>query len=170
MNEAHAQLVQMTKMLKNLRRWLQAGIAHAEAKKFDPAVLLTARLAPDMFTLTQQVQSACDGVKFLAARLSGTQAPKHPDTEATFEQLFARIDAVLGYVEGFKPEQFEGWQERTITMAFLPGKGAKAGDWLHEFNLPNTYFHFTTCYGILRHNGVTLGKTDFIGPVTLHDL
>jgi hypothetical protein len=170
MTEAHAQLVQMTKMLKNLRRWLEAGVAHAEAKKFEPEVLLSARLAPDMFTLAQQVQSASDGVKFLAARLSGTQAPKHPDTEKTFAELFARIDSVLGYVEGFKPEQFEGWQDRTITMAFLPGKGAKAADWLHEFSLPNTYFHLSTAYAILRHNGVSVGKLDFIGPVTLHDV
>ena len=170
MTEAHAQLVQMTKMLKNLRRWLEAGAAHAEAKKFDPEVLLSSLLAPDMFTLAQQVQNASDGVKFLAARLSGTQAPKHPDTEKTLPELFARIDSVVGYVEGFKPEQFEGWQDRTITMAFLPGKGAKAGDWLHEFNLPNTYFHLTSAYAILRHNGVPLGKMDYIGPVTLHDL
>jgi hypothetical protein len=76
----------------------------------------------------------------------------------------------VGYVDGFKSEQFEGWQDRTITMAFLPGKGAKAADWLHEFNLPNTYFHLATAYGILRHNGVTLGKLDYIGPVALHDL
>src|SRR5690349_11784510 len=123
MNEAYAQLAQMTKMLKNLRRWLEAGAAHAEAKKFEPDVLLHSRLAPDMFTLAQQVQNACDGVKFLAARLSGTQAPKHPDTETTFPEILARIDSVLGYVEGFKAEQFEGWQDRTITMAFLPGKG-----------------------------------------------
>lgn len=170
MNEAYAQLAQMTKMLKNLRRWLEAGAKHAEAKKFAPEVLLTSRLAPDMFTLTQQVQSACDGVKFLAARLSGTEAPKHPDTEQTFPEVLARIDSVLGYVEGFTPEQFEGWQDRTITLAFLPGKGAKAADWLHEFNLPNTYFHLVTAYGILRHNGVALGKTEFIGSIALHDV
>jgi len=170
MNEAHAQLVQMTKMLKNLRRWLEAGAAHAQAKKFEPEVLLKARLAPDMFTLTQQIQSASDGVKFLAARLTGTQAPKHPDTEQTFAEVLARIDSVLGYVEGFKPEQFEGWQDRTIALSFMPGKGAKAADWLHEMNLPNTYFHLVTAYAILRHNGVSLGKTDFIGALTLHDL
>lgn len=170
MNQAYAQLVQMTKMLKNLRRWLEAGAAYAETKKFAPEVLLGSRLAPDMFTLSQQVQSATDGVKFLAARLSGTQAPKHPDTETTFPEVLARIDSVLGYLEGFKPEQFEGFQDRTITMSFLPGKGAKAADWMHEFNVANTYFHLVTAYAILRHNGVALGKMDFIGHVTLHDL
>lgn len=170
MNEAHAQLVQMTKMLKNLSRWLELGVEHATAKKFDPEVLLTLRLAPDMYTLTQQIQGACDGVKFLAARASGTQAPSHPDTETTLEQIRARIAAVLGYVEGFKPEQFEGWEKRTITMAFLPGKGSKAEDWLHEMNLPNTYFHLTMAYAILRHNGVNLGKTEYIGSLNLHDV
>jgi hypothetical protein len=170
MNEAYAQLVQMTKMLKNLRQWLEAGVELAGAKKFEPEVLLNARLAPDMYTLTQQVQSACDGVKLIAARLTGTQPPSHPDTEKTLDEVRARIDKVISYVEGFKPEQFEGWQERTVTMAFLPGKGMKAEDWLHEMNLPNTYFHITTAYAILRHNGVPLGKTPFIGSLTLHDV
>ncbi len=170
MNEAYAQLTQLTKVLKNLRRWLQAGVEHAEAKKFDPEVLLTLRLAPDAYSLTQQIQAACDGVKFVAARASGTQAPSHPDTEKTLDEVRARIEKVLSYVEGFKEEQFEGWQARTITMSFLPGKGAKAEDWLHEMNLPNTYFHFTMAYAILRHNGVSLGKTDFIGNLTLHDV
>jgi hypothetical protein len=170
MNEAYAQLVQMTKMLKNLRQWLEAGVELAKAKKFDPEVLLNARLAPDMYTFTQQVQAACDGVKLIAARLSGTQPPSHPDTEKTLDEVRARIDKVLSYVEGFKPEQFEGWQERTITMAFLPGKGSKAADWLHEMNLPNTYFHLAMAYAILRHNGVGLGKTAYIGSLNLHDV
>jgi hypothetical protein len=170
MNEAYAQLVQMTKMLKNLRQWLEAGVELATAKKFDPEVLLNARLAPDMYTFTQQVQAACDGVKLIAARLSGTQPPSHPDTEKTLDEVRARLDKVLSYVEGFKPEQFEGWQERTITMSFLPGKGMKAADWLHEMNLPNTYFHIAMAYAILRHNGVGLGKTPYIGSLTLHDV
>lgn len=170
MNEAYAQLAQMTKMLKNLRRWVEAGAEHLKAKKADPEVLLTLRLAPDMFTLTQQIQSACDGVKFLAARASGTQAPSHPDTEKTLDELRKRIDTVISYAEGFKPEQFEGWEARTITLSFLPGKGAKAADWLHEMSLPNTYFHLVTAYAILRHNGVALGKTDFIGDLQLHDI
>jgi hypothetical protein len=170
MNEAHAQLVQMTKMLKNLSRWLEAGVEHAKAKKFDPELLLAQRLAPDMYPLTQQIQSASDGVKFLAARATGTQAPSHPDTETTVDQLRARIASILSYVEGFKPEQFEGWEKRTITMSFLPGKGSKAEDWLHEMSLPNTYFHFAMAYAILRHSGVTLGKTDYIGSLNLHDV
>ena len=170
MNEAHAQLVQMTKMLKNLSQWLEIGVEHAKAKKFDPELLLAQRLAPDMYPLTRQIQAACDGVKFLAARATGTQAPSHPDTETTLDQIRARIQAVLSYVEGFKPEQFEGWEKRTITMAFLPGKGSKAEDWLHEMNLPNTYFHFSMAYAILRHSGVTLGKTEFIGSLNLHDV
>jgi hypothetical protein len=170
MNEAYAQLVQMTKMLKNLRQWLEAGVELAGAKKFEPEVLLNARLAPDMYALTQQVQAACDGVKLIAARLTGTQAPSHPDTEKTLDEVRARIDKVLSYVEGFKEEQFEGWQARTVTMAFLPGKGMKAEDWLHEMSLPNTYFHIATAYAILRHNGVAIGKTQYIGSLNLHDV
>jgi hypothetical protein len=123
------------------------------------------------YTLTQQVQSACDGVKFLGARATGTQAPKHEDTvKATIAELQARIDSVLAYVEAFKPEQFEGFADRTITMAFLPGKGSKGQDWLEEMNLPNTYFHLTMAYAILRHNGVGIGKTEFIGDLKLHDV
>ena len=171
MNEAYSQLQQMTKMLKNLRQWIGAGVEHAKAKKFDPEVLTTLRLSPDMFTFTQQVQSACDGVKFLAARATNTAAPKHADSEkATIEELLARIDSVVSYTEGFKPEQFEGFEDRTITMAFLPGKGSKGQDWLQEMNLPNTYFHLAMAYAILRHNGVPLGKTEFIGSLKLHDL
>lgn len=171
MNEAYAQLQQMTKMLKNLRRWIDAGVEYAQAKKFDPEVLTTLRLAPDMFTFTQQVQSACDGVKFLGARATNTPAPKHADSEkASIDELRARIDSVLSYVEGFTPAQFEGFEDRTITMAFLPGKGSKGQDWLQEMNLPNTYFHLCMAYAILRHNGVELGKTAFIGDLKLHDL
>lgn len=170
MSEAHAQLVQMTKMLKNLDKWLDKAVEHATAKSFDPAVLLTSRLAPDMFTLTQQIQGACDGVKYLAARLSGTEPPKHPDTETTLEQIRARIQTVLKYAEGFKAEQFEGADKRLVTMAFLPGKGMNGADWRREMNIPNTYFHLAMAYAILRHNGAPIGKIEYIGSLTLHDV
>jgi len=171
MNEAYAQLKQMTKMLKNLRLWIDKGVEHAKAKSFDPETLTTLRLAPDMYTFTQQVQNACDGVKFLAARAAGAQAPKHEDSEkASIAELQGRIDSVLSFVEGFKPEQLEGFEARTITLSFLPGKGAKGQDWLEEMNLPNTYFHLCMAYAILRHNGVPIGKTEFVGNLTLHDV
>jgi hypothetical protein len=170
MADAYAQLVQFTKMLKNLNNWLDKGVEHAKAKGFDPELLLQFRLAPDMFPLVQQVQNSCDGVKFLAARLSGSEAPKHPDTEKTLPEIRERIQSVIKYVEGFKPEQFAGADARTIPLSFLPGKGTRGADWLHEMNVPNTYFHFVTAYAILRHNGVSVGKIDFIGGLNLFDV
>ncbi len=170
MLDAHSQLQQLIKMLKNLDRWLDAAAAYASVKKFEPEVLLQSRLAPDMFTLAQQIQAACDGVKMLAARLSGQEPPKHPDTEKTLAELRARIQTVLAYARDFTPQQFEGAATREVRMAFLPGKGCKGADWAREMNIPNTYFHFTMAYALLRHNGVPLSKTDFIGSITLYDL
>src|SRR5215813_3561298 len=102
MSNAHASVVQLTKMLKNLDAWLDKAVAHAEKKGFDISVLLESRLAPDMRPLMFQIQSACDGAKFCAARLSGKEAPKHPDTETTLEQIRPRIKAVIEYCSGFK--------------------------------------------------------------------
>jgi uncharacterized protein len=168
--DVHAQVQQFAKMLKNLDGWLEKAGEHAKAKKFDPNVLVQARLAPDMFPLTNQVQSACDGAKFLAARLSGREAPKHPDTEQTLDQLRARIASVLEYLAGFGPEAFAGWDARVIPLGFMPGKGLLAIDWATGFNVPNTYFHVVMAYAILRHNGVELGKTDYIGAINIRDL
>ena len=168
--DAHAQLKQYEKMLTNLDGWLAKAVEHAKAKKFEPNVLVQARLAPDMYPLSAQVQNACDGAKFFAARLSGQQAPKHPDTEQTMDELRARIASVLGYLGGFGPEAFAGWDARVIPLGFMPGKGMLAIDWLTGFNLPNTYFHLTMAYAILRHNGVEIGKADFIGAPNVRDL
>jgi hypothetical protein len=170
MTDAFSQLQQMNKMLKNLDRWLDAAAAYASIKKFEPEVLLQARIAPDMFTLAQQIQAACDGVKVLAARLAGEEPPKHPDTETTLAELRTRIQTVLAYTRDFTPERFEGAATREVRLAFLPGKGCKGADWSREMNVPNTYFHFTMAYAILRHNGVPIGKPDFIGSLTLYDL
>jgi hypothetical protein len=170
MSAAHAQLVQFTKMLKNLDAWLTKAEAYAQAKKFDPAVLLQARLAPDMFPLVNQVQSACDGVKIFAARLCGKQPPKHPDTETTFEQLHARIRTVLEYVATFTADEFNGYESRVTPLNFAPGKGLVGADYMAEFNVPNTYFHLAMTYAILRHNGVELGKMDYLGSLNMRDL
>ena len=171
MSEFHAQLVQMTKMLKNLDQWLEKAVEQAKARSFDPAVLLQARLAPDMFPLVRQIQSACDGVKFLAARVAGKDAPKHADSDQdTLEQLRARIGAVVEYASGFGAKDFEGADKRVVPLGFMPGKGMLASDFVHEMNVSNTYFHLCMAYAILRHNGVNLTKTDYIGSLNLRDL
>jgi hypothetical protein len=171
MTDYYAQLAQMTKMLKALDTWLEKGAAHAKAQSSDPALLLQARLAPEMYTLSRQVQAACDGVKFLAARTSGKDAPKHPDgDELTLDDLRARIRSVLAYVAGFEPKDFEGSEQRIVPLGFMPGKGMRAADFVMEMNVPNTYFHLCMAYAILRNNGVILGKIDFINGLKLQDL
>jgi hypothetical protein len=170
MSSYYADVLQAAKMLKNLESWLDKAEAHAKQKKYDPAVLLQARLAPDMYPLTRQIQGACDGAKFLAARLSGQEPPKHPDSEQTLEELRTRIHTVLAYLETFKQSDFAGAETRVVPLGFMPGKGLLAGDFLREMNLPNTYFHLCMAYAILRHNGVDLGKIDFIGSLNLREL
>lgn len=170
MSDMHANLVQMTKMLKSLDRWLGKAEEHAKAHSSDPTALLQARLAPDMFPLVRQVQAACDGVKAFAARCAGREPPAHPDTEQTFEELHARIRTVLDYVATFVPTDFAGSDNRIIPLGFMPGKGMTAPDFAREMNLPNTYFHLCMAYAILRHHGVPLGKRDFLGGLTLRDL
>jgi hypothetical protein len=170
MSEIHSSVVQLSKMLKNLDSWLDKAVAHAEKKKFDPSVYLEARLAPDMFPLTRQIQAACDGAKFLAARLSGKEAPKHPDTEKTLDELRARIRSVIEYLATFKASDFDGAEQRVIPLGFMPGKGLSASEWRLGFNLPNTYFHICMSYAILRHNGVELVKGDYIGALDIKSL
>lgn len=161
---------QLTKMLQNLDRWLTKAEEHAKAKSFDPAVLLTARLAPDQYALTRQVQASCDAAKFTAARLTGKSPPAHPDTETTLEELHARIRSVVEFLGTVSEGDFEGAAERTVGLPFAPGKGMKGADYLVEMALPNFYFHITTAYAILRHNGVPLGKVDFIGSLKMIDI
>lgn len=171
MTDFHAQLVQMSKTLQALDGWLEKAKQHAEAKSFDPAVLLQSRLSPDMYPLTRQIQAACDGVKFLAARTAGKEPPKHPDSDtATFDELRARIRSVLEYTAGFTPKDFEGAEQRIVPLGFMPGKGLAAADFVQEMSVPNTYFHLCMSYAILRHNGVALGKQDFISQLNLKDI
>ncbi len=164
-----ATIPQMSKMLSNLNRWLDKAVAHAEAKKFEPAVFLAARLAPDQYPLLKQIQAACDTAKSAAAHLCGRTQPKHPDTEQTWEEIRARITTVLAYLETFKPADFEGAEGRPVALSFMPGKLILGADYLNEMALPNFYFHITTAYAILRHNGVDVGKYDFIGGVRTRD-
>ena len=160
---------QLQKMLTSLEKWLEAAVAYAQTKSFDPNTLLSARLAPDQYPLVRQVQSSCDSAKFAAARLSGKEAPKHPDTEQTMDELRARVRAVVSYLETFKEADFSGAEKRLVALPFLEGKVLLGSDYLTEMVLPNFYFHVTTAYAILRHNGVALGKTDFIGSLKVRD-
>ena len=170
MSEIYAHVQQMTKMLTNLDGELDKAVEYAKSKSFDPAVLLQARLAPDMYPLMQQIQTVCDGAKFLAARLSGKTAPKHPDTEQTLDEIRTRIRSVLEYLATFQASDFAGAESRVIPLSFMPGKGMQATDWLLEFNLPNTYFHLGMAFAILRHNGVPIGKMEYLGSLKLRDL
>jgi hypothetical protein len=150
--------------LKNLSGLLDKGLASAEARKIDPSVLLNARLAPDMHPLSRQVQIASDSAKGAVSRLAGTEAPSWPDTETTFPELQARIKTTIDYLEGFKPEQINGAEDRTIKMNLGGGEMPFSGrDLLLGFGLPNFFFHVVTAHDILRHNGVDIGKRDYLG-------
>jgi hypothetical protein len=152
-------------MLGNLSHFLDKAAAHAEAKKFDPANLLQSRLAADMLTLTRQVQIACDGPKNGVARLSGVEAPKFDDTESTIPELKARIQKTLDYLASVPADKLDGAEDKEIT--FPVGRDTtrtmKGEAYLKHWVLPNHFFHVTTAYAIMRHNGVELGKADFLG-------
>jgi hypothetical protein len=154
------------KSLGSLSAILDKASAHAEARKIDPGVLLAARLYPDMFALTKQVQVACDFAKGSVARLAGQEPPKYEDTETTIDDLKARIARTITFVQGFAESQFEGSETREISLKIrdqvLTYKGYP---YLAHIALPNFFFHAVTAYDILRHNGVELGKRDFIGTV-----
>lgn len=158
-------VVQFSKMLGNLSTFLDRGAAYADSKKFDVTVLLNSRLAPDQFNLIRQVQIACDTAKLGVARLTGKveSAPVHPDTETTLAELQARIKAVRDYLAGFSPADFAGAEERKISQPRWEGKYLTGYEFAIQHAIPNLYFHTTTAYAILRHNGVDLGKKDYLG-------
>jgi hypothetical protein len=144
---------------------LNKADAFCAAKHVAPETLLNARLFPDMFPLTRQIQTVCDFAAKSCARLAGSEVPTTPDTEKSFEELKQRLASTAGYVRQFKPAQFEDAAVRDITFPIGPDKTMtmKGLPFLHHFALPNFYFHATTAYGILRHNGVDVGKRDFLG-------
>ncbi len=154
-----------TKMLTNLSGLLDRAAAFCEQRKVDPTVLLNARLFPDMFPLTRQVQLASDFAKGATSRLAGQEPPKWEDNEASFAELKARIARTIEFVQGFKPGQFDGSDERDVSLT-IRGESikVKGAPYLAHMATPNFYFHVTTAYAILRANGVELGKRDFIGP------
>lgn len=154
------------KMLTNLSAILDKAAAHAEARKIDPSVLLSSRLAPDMFPLTRQVQIACDFAKGCVARLAGEEPPGWGDDEASFADLKARIARTIEFVQSFGPGRIDGSDAREITLT-VRGETVKVAGlpYLAHRVLPNFFFHVTAAYAILRKDGVELGKRDFIGPV-----
>ena len=152
------------RMLNNLAAILEKAAAHCAARKIDPAVLLNYRLYPDMFAFARQVQVACDHARNGAARLAGVEAPRLENGEQTFAELVARVRDAIAYLETFAPAQIDGSEAREVvvrrgeTVNTYPGL-----DYLLNRTLPNFYFHVTTAYDILRHNGVELGKRDYLG-------
>jgi hypothetical protein len=152
------------RMLDNLSGILDKAAAHAEAKKIDPAIFVNARLAPDMFPLSRQVQIATDMVKGCAARLAGIEVPSYEDNETTFSELQARIAKTKAFIESVSASQIDGSEERKITLKFGSKELNFLGQaYLLDFVLPNFHFHLTTTYAILRHNGVEIGKKDYTG-------
>jgi hypothetical protein len=153
-------------MLKNLSNLLDKAAAHAGAKGYDPAVLLQSRLSPDMFPLLRQVQIAADAAKFGVARLTGVDAPKDADDETTIDHLKARIERTRAFVSGVPREKFAGQETRRVEVPTRATTYAFAGqDFLLRWAMPNFYFHVVTAYDILRHNGVEIGKRDYLGQV-----
>jgi hypothetical protein len=150
--------------LQNLSAILDKTQAHVEAKKIDPAVLLASRLYPDMFPLVRQIQIASDNAKGPVARLAGVEVPKYEDTEETIADLKARLAKTIDFVSSFKPAQIDGSEDKDIHLKLGPREvDWKGMQYLLGFALPNFYFHVVTAYDILRHNGVEIGKRDYIG-------
>jgi hypothetical protein len=152
-------------ILGSLSGLLTKAEAHCNAKKIQPDVLLGSRLYPDMLPLSKQVQLACDFAAKGCARLAHSEVPSTPDTEKTFEELKQRLAKTIDYVKSFKPAQFDGADAREVTFPAGPGKTLtmKGQQFLNHYALPNFYFHAATAHGILRHNGVEIGKRDFLG-------
>ncbi len=153
------------KTLKNLEQWMDKAAAHAKAKSFEVDVLAKARLAPDAYEFTRQVQALCDQAKYAAAYLGGKPPPPHPDTEQTFDELRQRIKTCLAFVESVPASDLASGGSRKIAPAWLGGKWLTGEDYLLHVTIPNFFFHATMAYAILRHNGVDLGKMDFIGSL-----
>jgi uncharacterized protein len=157
---------QMKKTLGQLDKWLDAAESYAKSKSFDSSVLMASRLAPDQFPCSRQVQIACDTAKLGISRVTGKEAPSHADTEISVVELRARVASVISFLDGFKPNDFDGAATRVITQPRWEGKTMTGHDYFIEHVVPNFFFHSTHVYAILRHNGVSLGKKDFLGTLS----
>jgi hypothetical protein len=161
---------QFIRSLKILDTLLDRATKHAEARKFDVNNFCSSRLYPDMLPFLAQVRIACDTAKATAANLSGKEAPKHEDTETTVADLRGRIAKCVAYLETFSADDFQKTSARTpVTLPNRPGKVILADDYLFTRQIPNFYFHFTTAYDLLRHGGVEVGKTDYLGALNFID-
>lgn len=160
-------ICQMKKMLDQLDTWLDSAATYAQGKSFDPNLFLGFRLAPDQFPFVRQVQTACDTAKLAASRLTGKEAPSHPDGEQTLDELHARVRSVIAYLDGFAATDFEGAAARSITQPRWEGKTMSGADYFLEHAVPNFFFHITHTFAILRHNGVGIGKRDYLGTLSL---
>ena len=160
---------QFTRTLNNLTKILDKGAAFADSKKVEMDVLLNSRLAPDQFNLIRQVQIACDTAKLCCARLSGKDAPTHDDKEKTLAELKTRIEQTITYMKSLSPADFKGTEDKKITTPRWEGKWLTGTEYLHEHALPNLYFHVTTAYAILRHNGADVVKKDFLGAMPFNN-
>src|SRR5688572_15485557 len=162
----HELFRQFQKSLGQLDKWLDAAAAFAAQRSFDPNVFVGLRLAPDQFTLARQVQATCDTAKLAASRLTGKEAPPHPDTEATLVELQARVRSVAGYLDSLSASDFEQSATRVVSQPRWEGKVMSGADYFREHALPNFYFPLTHPYALLRHNGVPVGKRDYLGALT----
>lgn len=159
-----ASIAVMIRMLKTLSALLDKAVAHVEAERLDPAALVGARLAPDMYTLAGQVQAASDAAKGCAARLAGQTPPSFPDTETTFPELQERIARTIAFLESVGPDRIDGREDERVTMTMRGREVAFTGrSYLLTLALPNFFFHAATAYAILRHQGLEIGKRDYLG-------
>ncbi len=158
-------VTQFVKMLHNLTAILDKSVQHAEAKKFEIDVLLQARLAPDQFNFTRQIQIACDTAKMCAARLTGKEAPTHADTEKTMAEIKSRIESTISYLETMTAKDFVESASRKVSQPRWEGQYLTGEEFAIQHAIPNFYFHFSTAYAILRHNGVDVGKKDYLGKM-----
>jgi len=160
-------VLEMKKLLGHMNAWIDKAEAHAAGKDYDPNALLQARLAPDMFPLVGQFQNACDNAKFAAAFTAGKEPPSHPDVENSFTELRIRLVSVIEYLGTFTEADFADAETRVVKRPRWEGKSMRAVDYFLEQAQPNFFFHLTTAYALLRHNGVDLGKRDYIGRLSL---
>ena len=156
----------MKKQLGQLDKWLSTAAEYATAKNFDPNVFVTLRLAPDQFPLTRQVQICCDTVKLAASYLTGKQADAQPDTEQTLGELQTRVRTIVAYLDGFTANDFADAGTKVVSQPRWKGEWMTGEDYFVQHTIPNFFFHLTTAYAILRHNGVNLGKRDYLGAQT----
>ena len=158
---------QFKKSLGQLDKWLDAATTFAQSRSFDPNVFMGLRLAPDQFTFSRQVQATCDTAKAAASRLTGKEAPTHPDTETTLVELQTRIRSVVAYLDGLSAKDFAASASRVVSQPRWEGKVMSGANYFVEHALPNFFFHISHAYAILRHNGVPVGKRDYLGALSL---